>query len=387
LRLSGRRLDVKITDLQTYLVDTKGLIKWVFVKLTTDEGIVGYGEAGNAFRERAQAAAIQELKPLVVGRNPFEIRALWSQAYKTHLDVRGPSSLHVSALGAIEFAMWDIVGKALGTPVYNLLGGKCRDTVRAYLHAQVWGGEVEPGPEVYVQLARERVAEGFSTIKFDPFWFAVPSDANIGRDELRRVVKIVSAVRKAVGDDVDVGIEFHAKFNTPAAIRIGLALEEFDPFFIEEPTGSEDLEALRMVTDSLKAPVASGERLVTRYAFKPMIDRHAVDILQVDPGRAGGLLEARIVADMAEVAFMPVLVHQPYGPVYDAMAVQLAAMIPNLLAVEWPKYYYPVVPPDLRFRLVKEPLAVEHGHVRVPTAPGLGVELDEEAVARYRIEP
>jgi galactonate dehydratase len=377
---------VKITDLQTYLVDTKGLIKWVFVKLTTDEGIIGYGEAGSAFRERAQAAAIQELKPLVVGRDPFEIRALWSHAYKSHLDVRGPSSLHVSALGAIEFAMWDIVGKALNTPVYNLLGGKCRDTVRAYLHAQIWGGDVEPGPEVYVQLARERVAEGFSAIKFDPFWFAVPSDANIGRDELRRVVKIVSAVRTAVGDDVDVGIEFHAKFNTPAAIRIGLALEEFDPFFIEEPTGSEDLDALRMVADALKAPVASGERLVTRYAFKPMIDRHAVDILQVDPGRAGGLLEARIVADMSEVALMPVLVHQPYGPVYDAMAVQLAAMIPNLLAVEWPKYYYPVVPSDLRFQLVKEPLVEKNGHVRVPTAPGLGVELDETAVARYRLE-
>jgi len=377
---------VKITDLQTYLVDTKGLIKWVFVKVTTDEGIVGYGEAGNAFRERAQAAAIQELKPLVVGRDPFEIRAFWSRAYKSHLDVRGPSSLHVSALGAIEFAMWDIAGKALNAPVYNLLGGKCRDTVRAYLHAQVWGGEVEPGPEVYVQLARERVAEGFSAIKFDPFWFAAPSDANIGRDELRRVLKIVSAVRKAVGDDVDMGIEFHAKFNTPAAIRIGLALEEFDPFFIEEPTGSEDLDALRMVTDSLKAPVASGERLVTRYAFKPMIDRHAVDILQVDPGRAGGLLESRIVADMAEVAFMPVIVHQPYGPVYDAMAVQLAALIPNLLAVEWPKYYYPVVPSDLRFRLVKEPLVVENGHVRVPTAPGLGVELDEAEVEKYRLE-
>jgi galactonate dehydratase len=377
---------MRITDLQTYLVDTKAFIKWVFVKLTTDEGIVGYGEAGSAFRERAQAAAIQELKPLVVGPDPFEVRAFWSRAYKIHLDVRGPSSLHVSALGAIEFAMWDILGKALGTPLYNLLGGKCRDMVRAYLHAQVWGGEVEPGPEVYVQLARERVAEGFSTIKFDPFWFAVPSDANIGRDELRRVVRIVSAVRKAVGDDVDVGIEFHAKFNTPAAIRIGLALEEFDPFFIEEPTGSEDLDALRMVTDSLKAPVASGERLVSRYAFKPMIDRHAVDILQVDPGRAGGLFESRIVADMAEVACMPVLVHQPYGPVYDAMAVQLAAMIPNLLAVEWPKHYYPVRPPDLRFRLVKEPLAVEDGHVRVPTAPGLGVALDEAEVARYRIE-
>ncbi len=377
---------MKVTDLETSLVDTKGLIKWVFVKLTTDEGIVGYGEAGNAFRERAQAAAIQELKPLVVGRDPFAIRSLWTQAYKTHLDVRGPSSLHVSALGAIEVALWDIVGKALGAPVYNLLGGKCRDRVRAYLHAQVWGGEVEPGPDVYVELARARVAEGFSAIKFDPFWFTAPSDANISRDELRRVVRIVAAVRKAVGDGVDMGIEFHAKFNTPAAIRIGQALEEFDPFFIEEPTGSEDLEALRLVADNLRAPVASGERLVTRYAFKAMIDRHAVDILQVDPGRAGGLLESRIVADMAEVALTPVLVHQPYGPIYDAMAVQLAAMIPNFLALEWPKYYYAVEPADLRVRLVKEPLRVEQGHVHVPTKPGLGVELDEAALQHYRID-
>ncbi len=377
---------MKITDLDTTLVDTRGLIKWVFVRLMTDEGIVGYGEAGNAFRERAQAAAIQELRPLVVGRDPFEIRSLWTQVYKTHLDVRGPSSLHVSALAAVEVAMWDIVGKALSTPVYNLLGGKCRSTVRAYLHAQTWGGEKEPGPEVYVGLAKARVAEGFSTIKFDPFWFAAPADAGIGRDELRRVVRIVEAVRKAVGDDVDMGIEFHAKFNTPAAIRIGQALEEYDPFFIEEPTGSEDLEALRLVADNLRAPVASGERLVTRYAFKPMIDRHAADILQVDPGRAGGLLEARLVADMAEVACTPVLVHQPYGPIYDAMAVQLAAMIPNLLAVEWPTHYYPVEPADLRARLVKEPFRVEQGCIHVPTRPGIGVELDEAAVQRYRVD-
>ena len=377
---------MKITNLQTYLVDTRGLIKWVFVKLTTDEGIVGYGEAGNAFRERAQAAAIQELKPLVVGRDPFQIRSLWIETYKSHLDVRGPSSLHISGLGAIEVALWDIVGKALNAPIYNLLGGKCRDSVRAYLHAQIWGGKVEPGPEVYVDLARQRVAEGFSAIKFDPFWFAAPTDANISRDELRRVVKIVEAVRRAVGDDVDMGIEFHAKFNTPAAMRIGQALEPFDPFFIEEPIGSEDLDALRMVTDALKAPVASGERLVTRYAFKPMIDRHAVDILQIDPGRAGGLLESRIVADMAEVALMPVLIHQPYGPVYDAMAVQLAAMIPNLLAIEWPKHYYPVEPPDLRFRLVKESLTVKNGYVQVPPAPGLGVELEEGALATYGAE-
>jgi len=198
---------VKITDLQTYLVDTKGLIKWVFVKLTTDEGLIGYGEAGSAFRERAQAAAIQELKPLVLGRDPFQIRALWSHVYKSYLDVRGPSSLHVSALGAVEFAMWDIVGKALNTSVSNLLGGRCRDAVRAYLHAQVWGGHVEPGPDVYVQLAQERVAEGFSAIKFDPFWFAVPSDANISRDELRRIVKIVSAVREAVGAEVPLVID------------------------------------------------------------------------------------------------------------------------------------------------------------------------------------
>ncbi len=377
---------MKIADLETFLVDTKGLISWVFVKLTTDEGIVGYGEAGIAFREGALSASIQEMKRLVVGRDPFAIRQLWSEVYKNHLDVRGPSSLHISALGAIEVALWDIVGKALNVPVYNLLGGKCRDRVPAYLHAQTWGGEVEPGPDVYVELAKARVAEGFPRIKFDPFWFAGSNDVNISRDELKRVVRIVAAVRKAIGDDVDMGIELHAKFNTPAAIQIGHALQEFDPWFIEEPIGSEDLAAMRMITDELRAPVASGERLVTRYAFKPMIDSHACDILQVDPGRAGGLLESRIVADMAEVACMPVIVHQPYGPIYDAMAVQLAAMIPNLFAVEWPKYYYPVKPADLRFQLVKESLTVEKGEVIVPTKPGIGVELDEAALRRYAVE-
>ena len=377
---------MKIADLDVFLVDTKGLISWVFVKLTTDDGLVGYGEAGIAFREGALAASLQELKRVVVGRDPFAIRGLWSEVYKTHLDVRGPSSLHVSALGAIEVALWDIVGKALGVPVYNLLGGKCRDRVPAYLHAQTWGGTVEPGPEVYVDLAVARVAEGFPRIKFDPFWFAASNDVNISRDELRRVVRIVAAVRKAVGDDIDIGIELHAKFNTPAAIRIGHALEEFDPWFIEEPIGSEDLSALRLIADNLRAPVASGERLVTRYAFKPMIDGHACDILQIDPGRAGGLLESRIVADMAEVACMPVIVHQPYGPIYDAMAVQLAAMIPNLLAVEWPKHYYPVQPADLRVQLVKEPLTVIQGEVCVPTKPGIGVELDEAALRRYAVE-
>jgi galactonate dehydratase len=377
---------MKIANLETFLVDTKGLISWVFVKLTTDDGLVGYGEAGIAFREGALSASIQELKRVVVGRDPFAIRALWSEVYKTHLDVRGPSSLHISALGAIEVALWDIVGKALGVPVYNLLGGKCRDRVPAYLHAQTWGGTVEPGPDVYVDLVLARVAEGFSRIKFDPFWFAASNDVNISRDELRRVVRIVAAVRKAVGDDIDIGIELHAKFNTPAAIRIGQALEEFDPWFIEEPIGSEDLGALRLVADNLRAPVASGERLVTRYAFKPMIDGHACDLLQIDPGRAGGLLEARIVADMAEVACMPVLVHQPYGPIYDAMAVQLAAMIPNLLAVEWPKHYYPVQPADLRVQLVKEPLRVVQGEVCVPTTPGIGVELDEAALRRHAVE-
>jgi galactonate dehydratase len=377
---------MKIANLETFLVDTKGLISWVFVKLTTDDGIVGYGEAGIAFREGALAASIQELKRVVVGRDPFAIRGFWSEVYKTHLDVRGPSSLHISALGAIEVALWDIVGKALQVPVYNLLGGKCRDRVPAYLHAQTWGGAVEPGPEVYVDLARARIAEGFSRIKFDPFWFAGSNDVNISRDELRRVVRIVAAVRKAVGDDIDIGIELHAKFNTPAAIRIGQALEEFDPWFIEEPIGSEDLGALRLIADNLRAPVASGERLVTRYAFKPMIDGHACDLLQIDPGRAGGFLESRIVADMAEVACMPVIVHQPYGPIYDAMAVQLAAMIPNLLAVEWPKHYYPVQPADLRVQLVQEPLTVVEGEVCVPTKPGIGVELDESALRRYAVE-
>ncbi len=376
---------MKITDVQTILVETGAMIKWVFVKVLTDEGITGISEVGNAGSERAQAAAIEQLKPRFVGQDPSNIKNLWTSIYKRSIDVRMPGSLHVSALGAIEMALWDIAGKKLNSPIYNLLGGKCRDSVRAYLHVQP-RTEVEPGPEVYARMARERVEEGFGTLKFDPFWGVAATDATITPAGLRRIEQVVGAVREAVGDDVEIGIEFHSKFNTYTAIKIARMLEQFNPFFIEEPVSCEDIDALAAVASALDTPIASGERFCTKYAYREMLNKHAVDMVQIDTGRAGGFLESRTIADMADMCYMPILVHQPYGPVCDAIAVQLAAMIPNFLALEWPKYYYPVEPTDLRFRLVKEPLKVEKGYVQVPTAPGLGIELNEKELAKFVIK-
>lgn len=375
---------MKITDLQTILVETHAPIKWLFVKVFTDEGITGISEVGNAGREKTQAAAIENLKPSFVGQDPFNIKYLWTSIYKRVLDVRGSGSLNVSALAAIEMALWDIVGKKLQTPVYNLLGGKCRDRVRAYLHIIPYT-ETNPELESCATRARERVKEGFDAMKFDPFWDIAPSDAMITPTRLRRVEEVVRLVRDAVGDDVDVGIEFHAKFNTYTAIEIAKKLEKYNPFFLEEPVGSEDIQALSIVAQTLDAPIASGERLSTKYAFREMLEKHAVDILQIDPGRAGGFLESRTIADMADMRYIPVQVHCPYGPVFEAIAVQLAAMIPNFFALEWPKYYYPVEPADLRTRLIKTSLKVEKGYVEVPTEPGLGIELNEAELMRFAI--
>ena len=374
---------MKIADVQTFLVDTKGLISWVFVKVTTDEGLVGYGEAGIAFRERALAASIQELKPLLVGRDPFAIRPFWGEVYKSHLDVRGPSSLHVSALGAIEVALWDIAGKALGVPVYNLLGGKCRDRVRAYLHAQVWGGTTEPGPEVYVELAQARVAEGFRTIKFDPFWFATSSDANIGRDELRRVVRIVGAVRKAVGDDVDLLIEAHDRFSVSTAIRVGQQIEEYRPMWLETPVMSTDIEATLQVARSIKVPVATGERFNRLGQFMQLLAGRAVDIVQPETLSVGGIGGARKAAALAEAAEAFVALHQAQSPYNTAINAHLHASIPNFLIQEC---FDDFLEPWTR-ELMRGVPRVKAGYLEPSDAPGIGVEFDEQEMAKHPYGP
>ena len=373
---------MKISDLKVYVVETGCSVKWVFVKLFTDEGLVGISEASTVYSEEAQAQVICKLKPYVLGKDPLQPRKIFDSIYKEHLDVRGPGSLEVTALGAIEVACWDIIGKVAKLPVYMLLGGKYHDTIKAYVHCEPAFPKIGHDAKWIAENAAKLVDEGFRFLKFDPFWF-YPQGEVISPIELEMAEEKVKTVRDAVGKNIEVGIEIHAKYNLPSATRICKRLEKYDPWFYEEPIGSEDYSALKTISNRTHIPVASGERLCTKYAFKELITNHCVDIIQIDPVRAGGYIESMTIANMAEAYTLPVIIHNPYGPIYDAICTHLAAATPNLLAVEYPKYYYTTEPKDLRTKIVKEPIECKNSQIKPPTKPGLGIELDEETLKKY----
>lgn len=373
---------MEIKNVKVYLVETGCSVKWVFVEVETDEGIKGYSEASTVFREYAQAYVIRELKPYVLGKDPLEIKKNFNQIYKAHLDVRGPGSLEVTALGAIEVACWDILGKKANLPVYSLLGGKFNERIRAYVHCEpVFPKEAHESGWI-AKNAAKLVDEGFKYLKFDPFWF-YPEEETIGLKELDEAEDKVKVVREAVGKEVEVGIEIHAKYNLPSALKICTRLEKYMPWFFEEPVGSEDFQALKIVANTVKTPITSGERLCTRYAFKELIAGHCVDIIQIDPVRAGGFIESISIANMAEAYTLPIIIHDPYGPIYDAICVQFAATVSNLFAMEYPKYYYNTKPEDLRYKIVENHIKLKDGLLEVPKVVGLGVDVKEEVLKKY----
>jgi len=373
---------MKVTNIKTYVVDTGCSINWVFIKLFTDEGIVGISEASTVHSEEAQAQVVTKLKPYIVGKNPLEMRKIFNNIYKTHLDVRGPGSLEITALGGIEVACWDILGKKTGIPLYTLLGGRYNDKVRAYAHCEPVFPKTAHDIKWITTNAIKLVNEGYRYLKFDPFWF-YPEGEVISAAELENAEEKLKSVRDAVGKEIEIGIEIHAKYNLPSAMRICKRLEKYDPWFFEEPVGSEDFGALKVIARKTSIPIASGERLCTKHAFRDMISGHCVDIVQIDPVRAGGFIESIAIANMAETYTLPVVVHDPYGPIYDAICTHLAAVIPNLLAVEFPKYYYITDPSDLRAKIVKEPILCKDSCLEPPSRPGLGIELNEEVLAKY----
>lgn len=374
---------MRVTNIRTYVVNTGCDIKWVFIEVATDEGLKGYSEASTVFREEAQAYVIKELKPYIIGKDLSEIKRSLNSIYKTHLDVRGPGSLEITALGSIEVAFWDILGKKTNMPVYSLLGGKYNEKIKVYAHCEPVFPKEAHSKEWIARNAIRLVDEGFQYLKFDPFWF-YPEGEAISLKELDDAENKVKAVREMVGEEVEVGVEIHAKYNLPSALKICKRLEKYDPWFFEEPVGSEDFQALKVITDKISVPIASGERLCTKYAFRDMLTRHCVDIIQVDPVRAGGFIESLSIANMAESYMLPVMIHNPYGPIYDVICAHFATVIPNFFAMEYPIYYYRTNPQDLRFKIIKKsPIVFEKGYLRLSDSPGLGIEVDEDEILKH----
>jgi galactonate dehydratase len=376
---------VKVADVETIVVENPppsfGGAYFVFVKVTTDDGLVGWGEAyGATFRPHVIAAGIDDLAArFLVGEDPHHVERFWRRCYSSGFTQR-PDVTVMAATSALEIACWDLVGKAAGRPVHELLGGRVHESLRCYTYLYPEPGDatdVYADPELAARRAAEEVARGFTAVKFDP---AGPYTAMGGhqprRSDLDRCEALIGAVREAVGDRADLLFGTHGQFRASGAIRLARRLEPFDPLWFEEPVPPDDVAGMAEVARATSIPVATGERLTTAYEFARLLEARAASIVQLNVARAGGLLESKKIAALAEVFGAQIAPHCYNGPIGFAANVQLAACSPNLLLVESIRDGG-----GFHADLVRAPIEWVDGRVVPPSGPGLGVELDEE-VAR-----
>ncbi|WP_020616378.1 galactonate dehydratase [Paenibacillus daejeonensis] len=364
---------MRITDLRTFVMDGYRT-NFVFLKLYTDEGIDGVGEATLEYKEMAVLGAIEDLRRYLIGKDPRDIEKHYSTIYRDAY-WRGGAVL-MSALSAVEMAMWDISGKALGVPVYRLLGGKVRDHVNLYANGWFAGAKQ---PEAFAEKAKEAVGRGFKGLKWDPFGSAYMT---IGRTELEYALQCIEAVRAAVGSSIELYIEGHGRFNVPTALTIAQEIACFKPGWFEEPIPPDNADALAEVRRKSSVPIAGGERIYTRFGFRELFEKHVVDYVQPDVSHAGGIAESRKIAAMAEAYHIPFAPHNPSGPVANAATLQLAACTPNFHILE-------IMATDVAWRaeITNERLEFRDGELRIPDAPGLGIELKEDASLKYPYTP
>ena len=364
---------MKVTDIKTFVVDCFRT-NWVFVKVYTDEGITGVGEGTLEYKEKALIGAVEHIKEYLVGKDPRTIEKHFHDIYRDAY-WRGGAVL-MSALSAVEMALWDILGKSLGVPVYQLLGGKINDSVRIYVNGWFAGAKT---PEQFAEKAKIAVKRGVTAMKWDPFG---KSYLEISNRDLDTALRCIGAVRDAVGDEVDLLIEGHGRFNVPTGIRIARELEQFKPTFFEEPTPPDNLEALAAVREKSPVAIAAGERLYTMRSFKELFERRAADYVQPDVSHAGGIMELRKIASLAEAYYTPFAPHNPSGPVANAATLQLAACCPNFSVLEI--MYSDVV---WRADVTDEALSYADGYIKVPDKPGLGIDICEEACLAHPYTP
>lgn len=364
---------MEITDIKTFAVDCFRT-NWVFVKVCTDEGIDGVGEATLEYKEKALFGAIEHIKEYLVGKNPLNIEQHWHNIYRDAY-WRGGAVL-MSALSAVETALWDILGKSLGVPVYQLMGGKVHDKVRIYVNGWFAGANT---PKEFGEKAKEAVKKGVTAMKWDPFG---KNYMEISNKDLNNALECISEVRSAVGDDVDLLIEGHGRFNIPTGIMIAKELEQFHPMFFEEPVPPDNLDAIKAVKDKSPVAVSAGERLYTRWDYKRMFDLMATDYIQPDISHAGGIMELKKIAAEAECRYIPFAPHNPSGPVANAATLQLAASCPNFCILE-------IMYSDVVYRkdVTNENLEYRDGYMKIPDKPGLGIELNEEECLKHPYQP
>ena len=360
---------MKITKLQCDYIWT-GSRNWLIVRVHTDAGITGIGEAFPIGPDRAIAETVAYFQSWIEGWDPFDIERVWHELYAGSRFPTG--SIITSAISGIDQALWDIKGRALGVPVYELLGGKVRDRIRVYQSPE---GET---PAALADDARRLVERyGFTALKIGPF--AAAADTWPWSRQVDSAEERLAAVRDAVGPDIDIGVDPHAKIFEPVrALEMAERLKPHRPMFFEEPVRPENFEALAKLTAKSPIPIATGEAVFTKFQFRDLLATGAADIIQPDVAATGGLTEMKKIAAMAEAHYVSVAPHNPLGPLASTTNVHFAATAPNFLVLE-----YHADDVGLRAEILHEPLKLEDGYVVLPDAPGLGVELNEEVFEKY----
>ncbi len=360
---------MKVTDVKTFVVDCFRT-NFVFVKVYTDSGIDGVGEATLEYKEKALLGAVEHIKEYLVGQNPLDIEKHWHNIYRDAYWRGGP--VLMSALSAIDMALWDILGKHLGVPVYQLLGGRCNDKVRIYVNGWFAGAKT---PQEFAEKAKIAVKRGVTAMKWDPFG---KNYMTISNKDLNTALECVGAVRDVVGSEVDLLIEGHGRFNIPTGIKIAKELEQFKPMFFEEPVPPDNLDALKAVRDKSPVAISAGERLYTRWDYKDMFEKGCADYIQPDISHAGGIMELKKLAAEAEYRYMGFAPHNPSGPVANAATLNIAACCPNFSILE---IMYSDV--DYRKDITNEKLEYKDGYITIPDKPGLGIEINEEECLKH----
>lgn len=364
---------MKVTKIETYICDVYRT-NWVFVKVLTDSGIYGVGEATLEHQELTVEASVQELNRHLVGKDPHDIEAFYHDTLRNSYWRGGP--VLMSAMAGVEMALWDIKGKDLGVPVYQLFGGKVRDKVPCY--ANGWFAPAKT-PEEFAAKAKEAVKKGFKGLKWDPFGSAY---LTLSRTEFRNAMACIEAVVDAVGDQVEILIEGHGRFNVPTAVRLAHAMEDYGVLWFEEPLPPENLEGLAQLKKRSKVSIAAGERSYGRMEYKNFLNMDCADYLQPDVSHSGGISEIRKIAAMAEAYHLPICPHNPIGPIANAATLQLAACTPNFYLLETMSVDIPY-----RRELTTENVQFEDGFMHIGNAPGLGIDLKIENFHKYPYQP
>jgi galactonate dehydratase len=367
---------MKITAVRHVIVNAE-IRNWIFVKVETDEpGLYGWGEASLELKTRSVAAALDDLAPLAIGEDPTRIEHLYQKLYRQPFFRMGV--IGMSAIAGIEQACWDILGKSLGVPVYKLLGGAVRDRVRMYTH--LGGGEADAvyssfDADRIVDLACKVVERGYTALKVVCVPFSEPL---VGPPAIKRFTAAIERLRLAVGDAVDIMIDFHGRTWPAAAIQYINAVAEYRPFFCEEPVPPGNVGALAEVSRAVRVPIATGERLASRFEFREIFEQRACHIVQPDLCHCGGLFEGRKIAAMAETYFMGVAPHNPLGPIANAVALHFALATPNFVVQEDMLTDVP-----WRWDVVRHALEMRDGYWLPVDSPGLGIEVDVQQAARH----